>query len=119
MRKKGGAHGKDPFQDSVDPIIQSNDLCDFKPKKGRYTWSNNRIGAANIAAHLNRFLVQSSLMDGKFIISSFILPKFSSNHHPISLKFEVEEDLGPIPFHFSLVWMTIDGSMELVAETWA
>ena len=32
--KKGGARGKDPFQDSVEAIIQSSDLCDFKPKKG-------------------------------------------------------------------------------------
>ena len=58
-------------------------------------------------------------MDGKFIISSFILPKFSSDHNPISLKFEVEEDLGPIPFRFSPLWITRDGFMELVVESWA
>ena len=109
MRKKGGVCGKDSFQYTVEEIIQSSDLCDFKPKKGWYTWSNNRIGAANIVSHLDRFLVQSSLMDGKFIISSYILPKFSSYHHPIYLKFEMEEHLGTIPFRFSPLWIDRDG----------
>ena len=73
--KKGGVVGKDYFQDSIEALIQDWDLINFKPKKGRYTWSNNRIGAANIVAQLDRFLVKTSLMDGKFVISSKILPK--------------------------------------------
>ena len=55
--KKGGLCGQDPLQDIVDSLIQTNDLLDFKPKKGHFTWSNNRGGAANISDHLERFLV--------------------------------------------------------------
>ena len=40
-------------------------------------------------------------MDGKFIISSKLFPKLTSNHHLISMLFEKEEDLGPILFLFS------------------
>ena len=57
-------------------------------------------------------------MDGKFIISSKILPKLYYDHHPISLKFEREEDLGPIPFHFSPIWIERDGFLEIVAQAW-
>ena len=32
--KKGGVRGKDPFQESVQSLIQASDLIDFKPKKG-------------------------------------------------------------------------------------
>ena len=82
----------------VEALIQAWDLIDFKPKKGRYTWSNNRIGAANIAAWLDIFLVNSSLMDRNFVISSEILPKLTFDHHPISMAIDREDDLGPIPF---------------------
>ena len=77
----------DHFQDKVEALIQACDLNDFKPNKGRFTWSNNRVGAANIVARLDMFMVHSSLMDGKFIISTKILPKLTSDHHPISLMF--------------------------------
>ena len=106
--KKDGVRGKDPFQESVS-LIQASGLIDFKPKKGRFTWSNNKVGDANIVARLNRFLVQSSLMDGKFIISTKILPKLTSDHHPISLMFEEEEDIGTIMFRFSPLWIERDG----------
>ena len=94
-------------------LIQACDLNDFKPKKGQFTWSNNKVGVANIAACLDMFLVHSSLMDGKFIISTKIFPKLTSNHHPISLMFEKEEDLGPIPFRFSPLWIeeTVFGNL--------
>ena len=85
--KKGGVWGKDPFQDLVKSLLHDRDLLEFKPEKGHFTWTNNRIGAAIFSAHLERFFVQSSLIDGKFLISSKILPKLTSNHHPISLLF--------------------------------
>ena len=51
--KKGGFRGKNPLQEFVESLIHSWDLLDFKPKKGLFTLSNNRIGAANILAHLD------------------------------------------------------------------
>ena len=82
----------------MESLIKAWDLLDFKPNKGRYTWTNNRVGAASILACLDIFLVQSSLMDGNLLISSKILPKLTSDHHPISLLFEEEEYFGLIPF---------------------
>ena len=78
----------------MESLIHARDLLDFKPKKGCYTLTNNRVGAARISACLDRFLVQISLIDGKILISSKIMPKLTSDHHPISLLLEEEENLG-------------------------
>ena len=96
--KKGSLRGKDHLHDSVEEIIQVWDLINFKPKLGCFTWSNHRVGAASICDRIDQFLVHSTLLDGKTIISSRILPKLMSDHHPITLLFEKEEALGPIPF---------------------
>ena len=97
--KKGGICGRDPMLKTVENFITFWDLIDFKPKKGRFAWANNRIGAANISARIDRFLVQSSLlMEKNIIISSSIFPKLSLNHKPILLLLEEEEDPSPIPF---------------------
>ena len=113
--KKGGQRGKDFMHDTVEELIQVWDLIDLKPKLGRFTWSNHRVGATSISARLDLFLVHNSLLDGKSIISSKILPKLMSNHPPISLLFEKEEELGPIPFRFSPLWIERDGFMDIVS----
>ena len=110
--------GKDPLQEFVEAILQSWDLLDFKPTRGRFTWNNNRSGSASILARLDRFVVQSSLLDKNFLISSKKLPKISSDHHPISLLIKEEEDYGPIPFRFSPLWIEREGFWEIVTEVW-
>jgi endonuclease/exonuclease/phosphatase family metal-dependent hydrolase len=66
---------------------------------------NNRIGAAHISARLDRFLVQSTLLLNKKVVTSKILPKITSDHKPILLQLDEEEDLGPIPFKFIPQWI--------------
>ena len=106
------------MQDYVEDLIRDWDLIDLKPKSGHFTWSNHRVGVANILARLNRFLVHSTLMDDK-IISSKILPKLSLDHHPICLLFDFEENLGPIPFRFSPIWIERTGFMDIVSQVWS
>ena len=76
------------------------------------------MGVANITARLDRFLVSSSLLDGNSVISSKIFPKLSSDHHPISLVIEEEEDLGPIPFRFIPLWIDRDGFFDTMVQAW-
>ena len=58
-------------------------------------------------------------MDGKFIISTKFFPKLTSDHHPISMMFEKLEDLGPIPFHFSPLWIERDEFWDIVTQVWS
>jgi exonuclease III len=116
--KRGGIDSRDTMLPMVETLIQQWDLLDFSPSNGLYTWSNNRVGAEHISARLDRFLVQSTLMMSKKIISTKILPKLTSDHKPIQLILEDEEDLGPIPFRFSPLWVEKDGFIDTVKAAW-
>ena len=99
---------------TVERLISIWDLIDLKPKRGRYTWSNNHTGEANIAATMDQFLIQNSVLLENKIISIGILPKLTSDHKPILLQLEDEEDLSPIPFRFSPLWIHCDGFLATV-----
>ena len=94
------------------------DLEDIKPSLGKFTWTNKRIGPGHIAAHLDRFLVQSSFLTFGLMASSKILPNYTSDHKPILLELSLDKNLGPIPFRFSSLWIHQEGFHEVVSTAW-
>jgi hypothetical protein len=54
--KKGGSPVRDPAREWVEDLMIDWDLEDVKPDRGKYTWSNKRVGPGHIAARLDRFL---------------------------------------------------------------
>jgi hypothetical protein len=116
--KRGGSTNRDPMLTFVEDLQHHWDLLDFSPVRGLYTWSNNRTGTEHISARLDRFMVQGSLIMGKKLISNKILPKLTSDHKPILLHIEEEEDLGPLPFRFSPTWIEREGFFETVKKAW-
>jgi len=116
--KRGGSSIRDPMLAKVEELSQCWDLLNFNPARGIYTWSNNRVGSDHISARLDRFLVQSSIMMNKKIIITKILSKLTSDHKPIQLLLEDEEDLGPIPSRFSPLWIEKEGYIETVKAAW-
>jgi exonuclease III len=117
--KRGGRPSKDQMIFIVEDIIQQWDLMDFKPIKGLYTWTNNRMGEEHISTRLDRFLVQSTLLLERKLISTTILPKLTSDHKPILLQLEEEENIGPIPFRFSPLWKSKSGFVDTVQWAWS
>jgi hypothetical protein len=103
----------------VEELVHQWDLLDFKPSKGLYTWTNNRFGADHISARLDRFLIQSTFLQERRIISSKILPKLTFDHKPILLNLEEEENMGPIPFRFNPLWIEKKGFLETVHSAWS
>eukprot|EP00253_Pinus_taeda_P028806 PITA_28806 len=57
-------------------------------------------------------------MNKKIIITK-ILPKLTLDHKPIQLILQDEEDLGPIPFRFSPLWIEREGFIDTVKTAWA
>lgn len=114
--KIGGNNSRYPLLLLVEDIIQQWDLLNLKPKKGRYTWTKIRTRAAHILARLNRFLVQSTLLMDKRIVSMRILQKLTSDHKPILLQMDEEENLGPIPFCFNPLWIEQEWFMEVIVK---
>eukprot|EP00253_Pinus_taeda_P015907 PITA_15907 len=107
-------------QETPNNIILAGDLnivLKAKEKRGGSDSRDPIIGKEHISARLDRFLVQSLLMNKK-IITTRILPKLSSDHKPIQLCLEDEEDSGPIPFRFSPQWIEREGFMDTVKASW-
>ena len=107
------------MQPLVEELIQQWDLLDFKTKKGFYTWTNNRLGTEHISTRLDIFLLENMLLLEKKLISPKILPWFSSDHKPILLQLEEEENLGPIPSRFNPLWIEKDDFMETIMSAWS
>jgi exonuclease III len=103
--KKGGSIVRDQAREWVEDLMSTWELEDIKPVKGKYTWSNKRVGPGHIAARLDRFLVQSSFLVLGLNPDSTILPHSVSDHKPISLSLTADNNLGPIPFRFNPRWI--------------
>eukprot|EP00253_Pinus_taeda_P030506 PITA_30506 len=110
--KQGGSYTRDPFLLTVENLIQSWDLVDFKLVKGTYTWTDNRTGEQHISARLDRFLASSAIMMDNRMVLSKILPKLTSEHKPILLNIKEEEDLGPLSFRFIPLWAKREGFLD-------
>ena len=118
LEKKGGSPVRDPAQEWVEDIIMDWDLEDIKPSKGKFAWTNKRVGPGHIVARLDRFLVHTSFLTLGLFPNSEILQACTSDHKPISLSLTPGENLGPIPFRFSPLWVSMDGFYDQVLETW-
>jgi exonuclease III len=117
--KRGGSIVRDPAREWVEDLAAAWDLLDIKPTKGRYTWTNKRIGPGHIAARLDRFLVQSSFLVLGLEAKTEILTHSASDHKPIRLEIKKDQVKGPIPFRFSPNWIYDKGFSDIVTKVWA
>lgn len=85
--KWGDSIVRDPFRERMEDLIADWDLVDVKPTKGKYSWSNRRLGPGHIAARLDRFLIHGDLLLCDQLIPSKIIPSSVPDHKPISLFF--------------------------------
>jgi hypothetical protein len=71
------------------------DLFDPRPVKGKYIWSNRRLGPGYIAECLYWFFLQSSFLLDNMHITSSILPSVVSDHKLILLNLQADLNCGP------------------------
>lgn len=116
--KLGGKYFTDPFRDNLEEIIQAHKLIDIPPQNGRFTWSNKRTGRNNIKERLDRILVQEKAAANFQRIHSSIIQGYTSDHKPVVLRLEKEEDLGPLPFKYNKAWDAKEDFKSLVKEAW-
>ena len=96
--KRGGSSVRNPIRKQVDEIVMDWGLLDVIPAKGKYTWSNKRLGSGHIATMFDRFLVQGTFLLLGLNPSSKILAFGGSYHKPVILEMKKYQNLGPIPF---------------------
>jgi len=95
--KRGGSIVRDTSRKNMEHLIPALDLIGVPPIKGKFTWNNRRVGPGHIPAKLDCFLISSSFLSLPNSFSYSIFPWACSDHHPISLYFEKEENLGLSP----------------------
>ena len=95
---KGGTKARDPFGERLEDLISYWDLIDIKPKNGKFTWNNKRIGPRHIASRLDRVLVSPHLLKNLVILESKMLCSTVLDHKPICFFLSSMGKLGPHPF---------------------
>jgi hypothetical protein len=114
--KRGGSYARDPSHEKMEGIILDWDLIDVAPSKGKFTWSNKRIGTGHIiVARLDRFFIHSILLSSSSSIKSYILPSLTYDHNPISL-ISLFTLLWTPPFSLPSLWLSHPKVKDIVSS---
>ena len=73
----------------------------------------------HIASKLDRFLVQDSFLLLGLNSSSKIFPFGGYDHKAYLLEMRNDQNLGPIPFRFSPLWVSHKDFLGIVADAWS
>ena len=84
----------------------------------KFTWTNKKVGWANIRERLDRGIcnVDWQSLFPKAGVKHLTAP--NSDHLPILLDTDMEVCSGPRPFRFKAMWVRDDSSKEVVQKAW-
>ncbi|KAJ9567589.1 hypothetical protein OSB04_003555 [Centaurea solstitialis] len=96
------------------PHSTSPGLTDLKLGGRKYTWMKSDLSKSS---KLDRFLVNSVLVDQWPPVSSFALPRLLSDHCPILME-SGSPDFGPVPFKWFNSWLSIKDLDGVIRRKW-
>ena len=99
-------------------FVASTGAIDLGFSGHQYTWSNKRVGLANIKEWLDRGLCNADwqCMFPKAGVKHLTSP--TSDHSPILLDTHMEKDYGAWPLRFEAMWIKDSSSLEVVDDAW-
>jgi hypothetical protein len=99
-------------------FVHSNGLLDLGFNGNKFTWSNHRLGRANIRERLDRGLANHNWVH--LFPNSLInhLPASNSDHCPLLLSTNGTYQNLPKPFRFEAFWTRDLSSYDVVAGAW-
>ena len=106
------------MHDTVEELIQNWDLMDLKPKLGRYTWSNHRVGGENICKRLDRLLISADLLDSNFHFRQWVGCGGDSDHYPVYLQILNDDLRHRSPFKFNASWLVNEDLVSDLNDSW-
>ena len=113
--KKGGRPFVDSSRGELREFLYKGGLIGLGYKGNSFTWTNRRLGRANIKERLDRAAIN---MEWKCLFpkaSVKHLPLLSSDHAPLVINSQDEIFCGQKPFRFEEAW-TRDGSSSIVVK---
>jgi hypothetical protein len=99
-------------------FLQSASLGDIESVKLIPTWRTYRMGNAEVARRLDRFLVSKSFLEKGFKFKTRVEDGGSSDHCPISLCWKSSFDSPPAPLKINQVWLEDEDFWKIVVSSW-
>ncbi|XP_043720925.1 uncharacterized protein LOC122668425 [Telopea speciosissima] len=99
-------------------MIDSCNLMDIGAKGPTYTWSNRRVGSANIRIRLNRALANIAWRRRFTEAKVFVKPAIGSDHNPLLVDTEGGRIRGSKPFRFEAMWLRHPQCMSVANQAW-
>ncbi|KAL8492516.1 hypothetical protein ACS0TY_023921 [Phlomoides rotata] len=117
-RSRGARNPAHPSQEFM-AFLDEAHLHDMDTSGPQFTWVTRRSNHGYMAARLDRVLVNDEFLDIWHSTSATVLPRISSNHHPILLR--LQETSGHVirPFRFQHMWTTHPSFTHTVSASWA
>ena len=97
----------------------NNDNFIHLPTRGmHYTWANGRQGRRYTERRLDRALCNNHMLDICSSVSVSTLVKQRSDHNPLLLELQMNEESHPHQFKFLKMWTLHEGCRDVVASCW-
>ncbi|KAL8492490.1 hypothetical protein ACS0TY_023895 [Phlomoides rotata] len=100
-------------------FLDNAHLHDIDTAGPQFTWVTRRSNHGYMAARLNRVLVNDEFLDLWHTTSETMLPRVSSDHHPIFLRLLTTSEHTIRPFHFQNMWTTHSSFFPMVSASWS
>ncbi|KAL8542641.1 hypothetical protein ACS0TY_003502 [Phlomoides rotata] len=94
-------------------------LHDMDTAGPQFTWVTRRSNHGYMVARLYRVLVNDDFLDFWNSTSATVLPRISSDHHPILLRLQDSSGQVVRPFRFQHMWTTYPSFTHMVSTSWA
>ncbi|KAL8535234.1 hypothetical protein ACS0TY_011018 [Phlomoides rotata] len=117
-RSRGAGNPTRPSQEFHNFLDEAH-LHDMDTACPQFTWVTRRSNLGYMVARLDRVLVNDDFMDLWQTTSATVLPRISSDHHPILLRLLVTADHVVRPFRFQQMWSTYSSFLPLVTACWS
>ncbi|XP_019430073.1 PREDICTED: uncharacterized protein LOC109337532, partial [Lupinus angustifolius] len=106
------------FIDLSLPIENKANLVYLVTRGAKFTWSNKRRGSTLTEKRLDRSLRNDDWLSAWNIVSCCILPRISSDHHPLLLCSSSSVVKRITPFRFLKMWMKHPDCSKVIEEAW-
>ncbi|XP_026449841.1 uncharacterized protein LOC113349978 [Papaver somniferum] len=117
--KNGGLEVDDPDFKNLRNFCTVFNLHDPGFYGTRFTWSNMQQGHDLILERLDRCLINQTAEDlfPKLCVNN--IPRDSSDHCPMHIGFNYEDNCMPRPFHFMAMWIEDPTYRDIIFNSWS
>uniref|UniRef100_A0A2N9HDP5 Ribonucleotide reductase large subunit domain-containing protein n=1 Tax=Fagus sylvatica TaxID=28930 RepID=A0A2N9HDP5_FAGSY len=116
--KSGGSQKGDCSSNSFRSFVNNVGAVDLDFSGPCFTWSNRKVGWANVRCRLDRGLYNPDWLALFPQAGVRHITASNSDHNPITLDTHLEVTKGTKPFHFEAMWAKDLASSDVVDNTW-